>query len=66
MAKLTEINVEKAKIKAKDEAEKIVNDCKSKDFVVKSIESKEKNRYAPPPFITSTLQQEAAKKLGFT
>ena len=65
-AKLTQINGEKFKIVTKEEGDKIVAECQKHPFIVKKIESKEKNRYAPAPFITSTLQQEASKKLGFT
>ncbi|HEX5314963.1 MAG TPA: type I DNA topoisomerase, partial [Gammaproteobacteria bacterium] len=36
------------------------------NLVVKAIERKERRRNPAPPFITSTLQQEAARKLGFT
>ncbi len=35
-------------------------------LLVDNIEKKERKRYPSPPFITSTLQQEAARKLGFT
>ncbi len=66
VAKLNRINGEKFKILTKEEGDKIVEECKKREFIVKSIENKEKNRYAPAPFITSTLQQEASKKLGFT
>ncbi|MBQ7136407.1 MAG: type I DNA topoisomerase [Bacilli bacterium] len=52
-------------IKSESEADEILNKL-SKEFVVESIESKKKNKKARPPFITSTLQQEASTKLGFT
>ncbi|MCX5776605.1 MAG: type I DNA topoisomerase, partial [Candidatus Firestonebacteria bacterium] len=65
-AKLSQINGEKFKIATKEEGDKIVAECQKHPFIVKKIESKEKNRYSPAPFITSTLQQEASKKLGFT
>jgi len=35
-------------------------------LLVKSVEKKQRKRYASPPFTTSTLQQEANRKLGFT
>jgi len=52
-------------IKSESEADEILNKL-SKEFVVERIESKKKNKKAKPPFITSTLQQEASTKLGFT
>ena len=52
-------------IKTEDEANAILEKL-SKDFIVSSVESKKKNKKAKPPFITSTLQQEASTKLNFT
>jgi DNA topoisomerase-1 len=65
-ARLFKIGDEKAEIKNEDEAKKIISEAEKGDFVVASIEKKERRRYPSPPFITSTLQQEAAKKLYFT
>ena len=48
------------------EAEQIVKELKPADFIVKEVRKKEQNRYPSPPFITSTLQQDAARKLGFS
>ena len=64
-AKLEKIEDKKAEIKNKPQAEKIVADAKDKPFVVWAIEKKEKKRNPDPPFITSTLQQEAFNKLRF-
>ena len=50
----------------KEEVAKEILDKLNKDFIVESIEKKEKNKKAKYPFITSTLQQEASTKLGFT
>ena len=36
------------------------------DYTVKSVETREKKRNPVPPFITSTLQQEASRKLRFS
>ncbi|MEW6416921.1 MAG: type I DNA topoisomerase [Nitrospirota bacterium] len=44
----------------------IVNDLKDKEFILSNIERKHKKRMPQPPFITSTIQQEAARKLRFT
>lgn len=46
-------------------ANKIVDDLKEKEFVLSRIERKHRKRMPFPPFITSTLQQEAARKLRF-
>ncbi len=65
-AKLIQVKGAKAVIKTKEEGDKIVSECISAEYIVRKIDSREKNRYTAPPFITSTLQQEASKKLGFT
>lgn len=44
----------------------IVNDIKNKEFILQKIERKQRKKIPQPPFITSTLQQEAARKLKFT
>jgi len=43
----------------------ILTAIKDNQFVVEEIKEKERQRHASPPFITSSLQQEAARKLGF-
>jgi len=45
---------------------KIVEELKDVPFVVKGIRRREKKRYPVPPFITSKLQQEAARKLNYS
>lgn len=45
---------------------KIIDDLKDKEFVLSKIERRRKKRMPYPPFITSTLQQEGATKLGFS
>jgi DNA topoisomerase-1 len=50
----------------RNEAHEVVEACRSATFRVKSIESKEVRRNPAPPFITSRLQQEAARKLRFS
>ena len=64
-AKLFKYKDEDIEIK-KEEVAKEILDKLNKDFIVESIEKKEKNKKAKYPFITSTLQQEASTKLGFT
>jgi len=65
-AKLHSINGEEAAIATADEARKIVAAIQGKTFEVTSVERKEKKRNPVAPFITSRLQQEAARKLHFT
>ena len=48
-----------------DEAHKFLEDCIGAEFKVSSVEKKEAVRYPAPPFTTSTLQQEAGRKLRF-
>ena len=49
-----------------DEAVAFLNQCKDASFTVDNITKKPLKRSPAPPFTTSTLQQEAARKLGFT
>jgi len=65
-AKLVKKEDKKLEIKNKDEAQNILNNLKGAEFVVSSVERKERRRNPLPPFITSTLQQDAVKRLGFT
>ena len=44
----------------------VIADITGKDFTVTSVKKTEKKRSSAPPFTTSTLQQEASRKLGFT
>lgn len=46
-------------------AQKIIHDLAGKPFVVAGVDTQERKRNPQPPFITSTLQQEAARKLRF-
>lgn len=57
--------IPKLGIKTKEEAEKILNELKDAEFIVKKIEKKEIKKSPPPPFITSSLQQEAWQRLRF-
>ncbi len=64
-AKLEMFNHKKLEIKKESEAKEIL-DKLSKTFVIEKVEKKEKAKKSKAPFITSTLQQEASTKLGFT
>jgi DNA topoisomerase-1 len=65
-AKLHSINGEEASIASGGEAQRVVAAIQGKTFTVESIERKEKKRNPVAPFITSRLQQEAARKLHFS
>ena len=54
------------RLKTHEEVEQFLEACKEARFVVSSIQQKPVKRAPAPPFTTSTLQQEAARKLGFT
>lgn len=54
------------RFKDKHQAEDFLKKCINQEFFVKSIETKPGKRSPSPPFITSSLQQEASRKLGFS
>jgi len=54
------------RLKTHEEVEQLLEQCKEAQFVVESVVKKPMKRTPAPPFTTSTLQQEAARKLGFT
>ncbi|MCK9594877.1 MAG: type I DNA topoisomerase [Candidatus Omnitrophica bacterium] len=64
-AKLDKIEGQKAQINNKEQAEELAGLINTGSFTVKEIKTTEKKRYADPPFITSTLQQEGFNKLKF-
>lgn len=57
--------IKKIKIENKEQADKILSDIENSQFYVDSIKKGKKQRTPAPPFITSTLQQEASRKLNF-
>ncbi|MFZ5352094.1 MAG: type I DNA topoisomerase [Bacillota bacterium] len=57
---------EKIEINSESEMNKLLAELEGKEFTVHKIKKGEKKRNAPLPFTTSSLQQEAYKKLGFT
>ncbi|ADE29844.1 type I DNA topoisomerase [Rickettsia prowazekii] len=68
-AKLTHVNDQKLKkfsIINEKEAKDLTQKLKLQKFYVEKIEKKQQKRQPQPPFITSSLQQEAARKLGFS
>lgn len=55
----------KVELKNKAETDEVLNAIIDKNILITDIEVKERKRTAPKPFITSSLQQEAANKLSF-
>jgi DNA topoisomerase-1 len=66
LARLQEIDGRKAAVGNGDDAARIAAELLAGQFRVKSIERKESRQNPSPPFITSRLQQEAARRFGFT
>ncbi|MBR1548960.1 MAG: type I DNA topoisomerase [Prevotella sp.] len=54
------------RLKSHEEVEQFLNQCIDATFTVETVSKKPLKRTPAPPFTTSTLQQEAARKLGFT
>jgi len=65
-AKLAKIDDEAAKIGTRDAAESLVERLKGEGWRVVSVQGRDTSRKAPPPFRTSTMQQAASNRLGFT
>lgn len=64
--KIRDKTLEKFDIKNKESAEKIAESIRGQKFQIAKVEKKSVKKNPPPPFITSTLQQEAVKRLGFS
>ena len=65
IAKFYGKNGKKIELHSKDEVDKILVDLKNAKYIVNDIKKGEKKRTPAPPFTTSTMQQEASRKLGF-
>ena len=55
----------KIKITCKEESDKILNDLDGAEYIVTSVKKGTRKKSPTPPFITSTLQQEASRRLSF-
>ncbi len=64
-SKLATVSGKKIEIADKIQADSILERLRKADFIVKSIKKRVTRKQPAPPFITSTLQQEASKRLGF-
>ncbi len=65
-AKLYRIKGEEVDLKNEEDAQAIVNALEGATYIVVKVVKKEKRRKPAAPFTTSTMQQEASKRLGFT
>lgn len=59
-------NNKKVEIHKKEEIDEILENLKRAKYIVREVKKGEKKRTPAPPFTTSTMQQEASRKLGFT
>ena len=59
-------NGKKQEINNKQEVDEILKNIKNAKYIVEDIKKGEKKRTPAPPFTTSTMQQEASRKLGFS
>ena len=66
MAKLYGKNKKKMELHSKEEVEEVLNNIENGKYVVTEVKKGVKKRTPAPPFTTSTMQQEASRKLGFT
>ena len=66
VAKLSQKNNQKITISSKDELDEILKDLENATYQVSEIKKSNRQRKAPLPFTTSTLQQEAAKVLNYS
>ncbi|MBQ2928307.1 MAG: type I DNA topoisomerase [Oscillospiraceae bacterium] len=56
----------KQELENEEMTQRVIDDITGKEFTVTNVKKAEKKRSSAPPFTTSTLQQEASRKLGFT
>ena len=66
VAKFYGKNGKKEEVHSQKEVDKILKDLDNAKYIVNEIKKGEKKRTPAPPFTTSTMQQEASRKLGFT
>ena len=59
-------DTKKRELGSQEQVQKIIDDITGKEFTVTGVKRAEKKRTAAPPFTTSTLQQEASRKLNMT
>lgn len=65
-ARVHQLDGKKAELKNEAQAQAIVDQLEDAEFVVGKVTRRERRRRPAPPFTTSTMQQEASRRLGFT
>ncbi len=65
-AKLNKKNGETLEIKSESDSKKVLTELEKAKYIVDSVEVRDHKKNPPAPFVTSTLQQEAFRKLRFT
>ncbi|MDQ2085902.1 type I DNA topoisomerase [Herbivorax sp. ANBcel31] len=65
-AKFHGIDNKKLELKSEKEVNKVLKEIEKEEFKVKKIKKSQKKKSPPAPFITSTLQQDASRKLGYS
>ena len=66
IAKLFGKNKKKMELHSKEEVDEILKNIENQKYIVSEVKKRERKRTPAPPFTTSTMQQEASRKLGFT
>jgi DNA topoisomerase-1 len=66
IAKLVKIRGQDPDLKNESDAQAIVDDLDGAEYVVQKVTQRERKRRPAPPFMTSTLQQEASRRMRFT
>ncbi|MNB64184.1 DNA topoisomerase 1 [compost metagenome] len=64
-SKFYKLNGEKLELGKESDVQKVLQAIEGSDFIVSEVKEKERQRHPSAPFTTSSLQQEAARKLGF-
>ena len=65
-ARLANMNGKKVEIHSQEDVDAILEDLKGAKYIVTEVKKGEKKRTPAPPFTTSTMQQEASRKINFT